>query len=57
LEHVFDRVIQKSKKVFRPDKSSYDGAHTLKTDQEILDSLPEESFMTTISNSKNAGTI
>jgi hypothetical protein len=55
-EHALNLIPTKLNKVRRPDKTSYCDAQTLETDKTILDSLPQEEFMTTIANSKNSGT-
>lgn len=55
---VLDRIMSKSMHpdLNRPDKAAYkDGYSALQPDQEVLDSLPNENFFTTIYNSHNVG--
>jgi hypothetical protein len=56
-ELVLPRVLAKLKnpRLRRPAVSEYTKTHTLETDQAILDSLPKQTFFTTVGNSNNAG--
>ena len=54
--HVLERVLKKSDIVVRPSISAYvNTTQNLQPDQEVLDSLPNEEFFTTIRNSHNIG--
>ena len=54
---VLERVLKNSKdaNLKRPDKSEYTDSRSLATDQEILDTLPDEVYFTTVCNSHNVG--